>query len=110
MLYEQGTLNLTAKLYTTELSKITDALETLIREPCGCFEQTSSTTYPLVMALLLMKAMPTRDAALQDMIDRSEAKLRTGLERLVSFEAPKGGYEWFGSDPGHEALSAYGLM
>ena len=64
VLYEPETLNVSAKLYTTELSKITDALETLIREPCGCFEQTSSTTYPLVMALLLMKAMPTRDAVL----------------------------------------------
>lgn len=28
----------------------------------------------------------------------------------MTFEAKKGGYEWFGSDPGHEALTAYGLM
>jgi alpha-2-macroglobulin-like protein len=37
-------------------------------------------------------------------------KLKEGYKHLVSFEAKKGGYEWFGSDPGHEALSAYGLM
>ncbi len=26
------------------------AMKQLIREPCGCFEQTSSTVYPLTMA------------------------------------------------------------
>jgi len=37
-------------------------------------------------------------------------KLQKGYDHLLTFEAKKGGYEWFGSDPGHEALSAYGLM
>ena len=31
--------------------RLFQALEALIQEPCGCFEQTSATTYPLVMAL-----------------------------------------------------------
>jgi len=31
-------------------------LERLIQEPCGCFEQTSSTTYPLVMAQRYFKS------------------------------------------------------
>src|SRR6185436_16381662 len=29
---------------------------------------------------------------------------------LTSFECKKRAYEWFGSDPGHEALTAFGLM
>jgi hypothetical protein len=29
---------------------------------------------------------------------------------LTSFECDQHGYEWFGKDPGHEALSAFGLM
>jgi len=29
---------------------MTDALQSLLREPNGCFEQTSSTSYPMVMA------------------------------------------------------------
>lgn len=32
------------------MSNLSSALEQLIREPCGCFEQTSSTVYPLAMA------------------------------------------------------------
>ena len=37
-------------------------------------------------------------------------KLRAGYKKLITFEASNGGYEWFGSNPGHEALTAYGLM
>jgi len=40
-----------AKLFAKPLDSILDALESLIRDPYGCFEQTSSTTYPMVMAL-----------------------------------------------------------
>src|SRR6185369_5302218 len=37
-------------LYPTPLANMTQALEALIQSPSGCFEQTSSTCYPLVMA------------------------------------------------------------
>jgi uncharacterized protein YfaS (alpha-2-macroglobulin family) len=41
----------TAKLFAKPLDSILDALESLVRDPYGCFEQTSSVTYPMVMAL-----------------------------------------------------------
>ena len=37
-------------VYPTPMASLTEALARLIREPNGCFEQTSSTTFPLVMA------------------------------------------------------------
>jgi len=43
------------------LSTIYDALEKLIRDPSGCFEQTSSTTYPLVMALSVLQNIPDQN-------------------------------------------------
>ena len=36
--------------------------------------------------------------------------LGKGYQRLTGYECKGGGYEWFGEDPGHEALTAYGLM
>jgi hypothetical protein len=36
--------------------------------------------------------------------------LKVGYKRLVGYESPSGGFDWWGRDPGHEALSAYGLM
>ena len=102
-----GSLSSTAAIYPSPLAQLTSALESLIREPCGCFEQTSSSTYPLVMAQQYFKSHQGVDPKL---IARSDAILETGYKRLIGFECKQGGYEWFGADPGHEALSAYGLL
>ena len=37
-------------------------------------------------------------------------QVQRGYQRLMTFESPSGGFEWFGGDPGHEGLTAYGLM
>jgi uncharacterized protein YfaS (alpha-2-macroglobulin family) len=86
---------------------MTAALERLIQQPSGCFEQTSSTVYPLVMAQQYFLDHQGVDPKL---IERSAAILEDGYNRLIGFEAKGGGYEWFGSDPGHDALTAYGLL
>ena len=44
------------------------------------------------------------------MIIDATQKLRRGYEKLLSFEAKSGGYEWFGGTPGNEALTSYGLL
>ena len=41
----------TVKLFAKPLDNLLDAMASLISQPYGCFEQTSSTTYPMVMAL-----------------------------------------------------------
>ncbi|QDU96503.1 MG2 domain-containing protein [Lignipirellula cremea] len=101
--------SLTAKavVYPTPLASMTQALEALIREPCGCFEQTSSSVYPLVMAQQYFMSHQGVDPAV---IERSADILDRGYARLLGFESKSGGFEWFGGDPGHDALTAYGLM
>ena len=94
-------------VYPTPLASMTEALERLIREPYGCFEQTSSTVYPLVMAQQYFMSHQGVDPSL---IERSSQILTTGYDRLMGFECQSGGFEWFGSDPGHDALTAYGLL
>jgi len=93
--------------YPTPLANLTEALARLIRDPNGCFEQTSSTTYPLVMA---QQYFLTHTGVDPQLIERARTSLDKGYARLVSFECKQKGYEWFGGDPGHEALSAYGLL
>jgi alpha-2-macroglobulin-like protein len=46
-------------------SNILDAIESLIREPYGCFEQCSSVTYPLVMLLKYLKWAPKTDKTIK---------------------------------------------
>ena len=102
-----GSVSSAIAVYPTPLASLTEALGRLIREPHGCFEQTSSTTYPLVMAQQYFTSHQGVDPKL---IERSKALLDKGYKRLIGFECKKKGYEWFGGDPAHEALTAYGLL
>ena len=84
-------------------------LDKLVREPHGCFEQTSATTFPMVMLLQYLNELDEDTDASAKMKLDVEKKLRKGLKRLVGFESPSGGFEWFGKDPGHATLTAYGI-
>ena len=79
----------------------------MLREPCGCFEQTSSSAYPNVM---ILRYLLSHTGVNPGLVKRAQALLDAGLKRLTTFECAEKGYEWFGGDPGHEALTAYGLM
>lgn len=103
----KGSVQASVKVYTSPLSTMISGLDGMLREPSGCFEQTSSTNYPNVMIMKYMKQHDVADSAL---LERTNKLLDSGYKKLVGFEAPKKGYEWFGGDPGHEALTAYGVM
>lgn len=103
----EGSLSAKVAVYPTPMASLTGALESLIQEPYGCFEQTSSSTYPLVMAQQYFQSHAGIDP---ELIKRSNEMLAKGYQRLTGYECKSGGYEWFGEDPGHEALTAYGLM
>lgn len=70
----------------------------LIHEPNGCFEQTSSSLYPMIV---LSKF---------DSFSQAKEPILHGLDRLLSFEVEGGGFSWFGKAPAHESLSALGLL
>ncbi|MFZ6757608.1 MG2 domain-containing protein [Undibacterium sp. Ji50W] len=103
----KGSVQATIKVYTSSLSTMISGLEGMLREPSGCFEQTSSTNYPNVMIMQYLKQHDVADTAL---LERTGKLLDSGYKKLAGFESPKKGYEWFGGDPGHEALTAYGLL
>lgn len=105
--YMPSSLSLKSEIYPAPLANLTSALERLIQDPCGCFEQTSSTSYPLTMAQQYFKSHADVDPKL---VRTSSEKLEEGYKKLVSFWCPDRGYEWFGKNPGHEPLTAYGLM
>ena len=97
------------KIYPGIFSQLVEGLDSMLRMPHGCFEQTSSITYPNLLILDYMKRTNQINPEIQF---RSEQYISTGYQRLMSFESDtKGGWTWFG--PPEEAnlmLSAYGLM
>ena len=105
----ENSIQTALKFYPSPIAQITEAIKALLREPCGCFEQTSSTNYPNVMILQYFKLFP--NSVDGDLLTRTNDLLKTGYDRLMSYEtAEKGGFEWFGQQPAHEALTAYGLL
>jgi uncharacterized protein YfaS (alpha-2-macroglobulin family) len=95
------------RLYPGPLSQVVEGMDTLLRMPYGCFEQTSSTTYPNVLALDYMK----RTGKLTPEVHaKAEGFIATGYQRLLTFEVPGGGFSWFGNAPANKILTSYGLM
>ncbi|WP_224243248.1 MG2 domain-containing protein [Hyalangium gracile] len=103
----RGSVKTSIVVYPSPLANMTESLARLIQEPSGCFEQTSSTTYPMTMAQQYFQSHSGVDPKL---VASAREKLEAGYKRLVGFECPEKGYEWFGENPGHEALTAFGLL
>src|SRR5512140_3700705 len=52
----------------------------------------------------------TRAAGLPQVEAKARQYIHLGYQRLVSFEVPGGGFDWFGRPPANRTLTAYGLM
>jgi hypothetical protein len=102
-----GSIKATVTMYPSPLASMTKGMEGMIREPGGCFEQTSSSNYPNIMILSYLGSSDAADPAL---VQKTQGVLDRGYKLLTGFETTQKGYEWFGKTPGHEALTAYGLM
>ena len=102
-----GTGRVTLTAYPSPIAALTQGLEGILQEPHGCFEQASSSNYPNTLVLNLLEAngddVPVVAA-------RARALLPAGYRKITGYECSQKGYEWFGKNPGHEALTAYGLL
>jgi hypothetical protein len=102
-----GSGRLFLKIYPSQFSQLVEGLDSILRLPSGCFEQTSSTTYPNVLALDYMQRTKKNSRAVED---KARKYIQAGYQRLVGFEVAGGGFDWFGRPPANQALTAYGLM
>jgi len=102
-----GGNDLYVKIYGGPLSQVAEGLDGVFTMPHGCFEQTSSVTYPSILALDFL----LRSKAVSPEVERkARAYIADGYQRLVSFEVPGGGFSLFGAAPASPTLTAYGLM
>jgi len=95
------------KIFPGIYSQIVEGLDGLFRMPFGCFEQTSSVTYPNILILDYLRETEQikPEAELS-----AEEYISIGYQRLLSFEVQGGGFSWFGDAPANKVLTAYGLM
>jgi uncharacterized protein YfaS (alpha-2-macroglobulin family) len=103
----EGSPRLLIKIAPSAFSQLVDGLDGILRRPTGCFEQTSSSTYPNILVLDYLRRV-------QKSAPKVEAKARQyihlGYQRLLGFEVAGGGFDWFGHPPANRTLTAYGLM
>ena len=95
------------RLYPGPLSQVVEGMDSILRMPGGCFEQTSSSTYPNVLALDYMKRTKKLTPEVHA---KAEGYIANGYQRLLTFEVPGGGFSWFGQAPANKILTSYGLM
>ncbi|MBM4070510.1 MAG: hypothetical protein FJ271_16375 [Planctomycetes bacterium] len=103
----EGSPRLIVKLYPSRFSQVVEGLDAIFRMPHGCFEQTSSTTYPNVLARDYLRRTKKSVPAVET---KAKEYIHLGYQRLLGFEVKDGGFDWFGNPPANRTLTAYGLM
>ncbi|PWV45877.1 TonB-dependent receptor plug domain-containing protein [Chitinophaga sp. S165] len=103
----EGSLATDLKVFNSLEGQLLNDIESMLREPHGCFEQTSSSTYPNIY---ILKYLRSSNKSNPDIENKALTYIKTGYQRLIGFETKEQGFEWFGRTPPHEALTAYGLL
>jgi hypothetical protein len=81
--------------------------EGLLGEPHGCFEQTSSTLYPMILATEYLRRIGRTSPEIEA---RATRLIANGIDRLRDFEVDRsGGYAMWGRGTPSVELTAYGL-
>jgi len=105
---QRSQLQAQSMLDVDPMTRANQALKSIVREPHGCFEQTSSANYPNIMVLRYLKRHGAKVSA--SFRRRVYGMLRRGYKKLVGYETPTGGFSLFGRAPGNPAITAYGLL
>lgn len=79
-------------------------MDALLQEPNGCFEQTTSSAWPNT---LVAHYMDETGQLTPEKREEVVALVTRGYQRLLTFESPTGGFNWWGDEePGNRILSA----
>ncbi|GAI31366.1 unnamed protein product, partial [marine sediment metagenome] len=99
--------SLMLKIFPGIYSQVVEGLDKLFGVPFGCFEQTTSVTYPNI---LILDYLRQTEQVKPEAEMTAEEYISLGYQRLLSFEVKGGGFSWFGNAPANRVLTAYGLM
>lgn len=82
-------------------------IESLKREPYGCFEQLSSTVYPNIFILDYLKSVKKIDVRTEGIAIRN---MKKGYQKMLSYKNKDGGFGYFTSSESDVAISAFALL
>jgi alpha-2-macroglobulin len=93
-----GTNSATLEVSRLPPMDLTSRMDSLIRYPHGCIEQTTSSVFPQVLLSSLMELSPERTAEVQ-------RNIQSGINRIRRFQNGFGGFSYW---PGENATSDWG--
>lgn len=102
-----GSVSAKLTAYPNTLTDVLKGMERMLRQPNGCFEQVSSSNYPNLLVLDLLRSTGT---LLPEVEARAMQYLQEGYNKLAAYECKSGGFELYGRSPAQERLTAYGLL
>jgi hypothetical protein len=104
----EGSEKLLVKLYPAKPSMNSEGAENILNHPSGCFEQTTASSWPNVMAMAMLQSDPHADP---QVVEKARAFVNEGYQRILTFQHASGGFSWWGgSDTPGLAVTALGLM
>lgn len=104
-----GTKKIKLKLYPSTISQIIENMDSILKMPTGCFEQTSSSLYPDILALKYLKDNNLNSPEIEE---KALQYISAGYQKLLTYEvsSTKGGYSLYGNEPAEPVITAFGLM
>ena len=110
-----GTSFLDVNVLPGPMADALEGLESMLRQPSGCFEQTSSANYPNALILRALRATkPAQWPAGEDAWHKTHARATTfaqlGYQRILTFQRPGGGFALYPNQEPDILLTAYGIM
>ncbi|MGU3376475.1 TonB-dependent receptor plug domain-containing protein [Chryseobacterium sp. M5A1_1a] len=105
--YINGSMVSSYYVFTNTALQMFEDLESLKKEPYGCFEQLSSTVYPNIFILDYLKSSKKIDATTENLVIRN---LKKGFQKMLSYKNRDGGFGYFNTSESDVALSAFALL
>ncbi|NIM17901.1 MAG: hypothetical protein GTO45_38455, partial [Candidatus Aminicenantes bacterium] len=88
----KGSYKVKLKILPAFITQVSDGFEGMLRMPYGCFEQSSSFTYPNIMILDYMRRTGQDSPGIRE---KAERYISDGYQKLLQFEAKEGGFSFF---------------
>ncbi len=103
-----GSHNIVVQILPGLSSHIVGGMDSMLQLPGGCFEQTTSSAWPNVLAMryLTLTGQVTPEIEMKAM-----EYINIGYQRILTFECASGGFNWWeGDNPGNSILSAVAIQ
>jgi hypothetical protein len=105
----EGSEQLYLDVYPAFAAQAVQGLDSMLQVPNGCFEQTTSTTWPNVLVSRYLDGVHQTTPEIQL---KADTYISAGYQRLLTFEHRSGGFSWFGENDAmaNVSVTAFGLM